>query len=441
MVRFLVSTTGAVTSSSVTIAVALSELPLTSVTVRVTVLAPTSPQPKLYLSSVMLAIPQASVEPLSISVASMLAFPVASSWMVMLRVSTTGAVIPSTVTVAVALSVLPLTSVTVRVTALSPTCEQSKSYWLSVMLMIPQEAVEPLSISVAEMLAFPVASSWMLIFLVTTAGAVMPSTVTIAVAVSVLPFTSVTVRFTVLSPTCEQSKSYWFKVIEAIPQESDEPLLISAAVMLALPVVSNWMVMFWVTTTGAVTSSTVTIAVALSVLPFESVMVRVTVLAPTSPQSKLDLSSVMLAIPQESVDPLSMSAAVILALPVVSNWMVMFWVTTAGAVTPSTVTIAVALSVLPFESVTVRVTVLSPTCEQSKSYWLSVMLAIPQVSVEPLSISAAVMLALPVASSWMVMFLVTTTGAVMSSTVTMAVAVSVLPLTSVTVRVTVLSPT
>src|SRR5690606_35278425 len=273
----------------------------------------------LDLSSVMLAMPQESDDPLSMSVAVILVFPVTSSWIVMLLVTTTGAVMSSTVTIAVALSVLPLTSVTVRVTALSPTCEQSKSYWFSVIDAIPQEADEPLLISAAVMLAFPVASSWMLIFLVTTAGAVMPSTVTIAVAVSVLPFTSVTVRVTVLSPTCEQSKSYWFKVIEAIPQESDEPLLISAAVMLALPVVSNWMVMFWVTTTGTVISSTVTIAVALWVLPLTSVTVRVTVLAPTSPQSKLDLSSVMLAIPQASVEPLSIFAAVMLAVPVASS--------------------------------------------------------------------------------------------------------------------------
>src|SRR5690606_39124382 len=245
--------------------------------------------------------------------------------------------------------------------------------------------------------------------LVTTTGAVMSSTVTMAVALSVLPFTSVTVSVTVLAPTSPQSKLDLSSVMLAIPQASVEPLSISTAVMLALPVASSWTVMLRVTTTGAVMSSTVTIAVALSVLPFTSVTVSVTVLAPTSPQSKLFWLSVIEAIPQESVDPLSMSAAVILALPVVSNWMVMFWVTTTGTVMSSTVTIAVALSVLPFTSVTVRVTVLSPTCEQSKSYWLSVMLAIPQVSVEPLSISAAVMLVLPVASSWMVMFLVTTT--------------------------------
>src|SRR5690606_37580132 len=275
--------------------------------------------------------------------------------------TTTGSVMSSTVTMAVAVSVLPLTSVTVRITVLSPTCEQSKSYWLSVMLAIPQESVEPLSISAAVRLALPVASSWMVMFLVTTTGAVTSSTVTIAVAVSVLPLTSVTVRVTVLSPTSPQSKLDLSSVIPAIPQVSDEPLSISAAVRLALPVASSWIVMFLVTTTGAMMSSTVTIAVAVSVLPLTSVTVRVTVLAPTSPQSKLDLSSVMLAITQASVEPLSISAAVMLALPVASSWIVMLLVTTSGAVRSSTITIAVAVSVLPFTSVTVRVTVLSPT--------------------------------------------------------------------------------
>src|SRR5690606_26040547 len=328
MVMLRVSTTGAVMSSTVAVAVALSVLPCTSVTVRVTVLAPTSPQSKLDLSSVMLAMPHESVDPLSTSAAVMLALPVASSWMVRFLVSTTGAVTSSSVTIAVALSELPLTSVTVRVTVLAPTSPQPKLYLSSVMLAIPQASVEPLSISVASMLAFPVASSWMVMLRVSTTGAVIPSTVTVAVALSVLPLTSVTVRVTALSPTCEQSKSYWLSVMLMIPQEAVEPLSISVAEMLAFPVASSWTLIFLVTTAGAVTPSTVTIAVALSVLPFESVTVRVTVLAPTSPQSKLDLSSVMLAIPQESVDPLSMSAAVILALPVVSNWMVMFWVTT-----------------------------------------------------------------------------------------------------------------
>src|SRR5690606_7634084 len=180
-----------------------------------------------------------------------------------------------------------------------------------------------LSVLAEVRLSVPVASSWMVMFLVTTTGAMMSSTVTIAVAVSVLPLTSVTVRVTVLSPTSPQSKLFWLSVIEAIPQVSAEPLSISAAVMLAFPVASSWMVMFLVTTTGAVMSSTVTIAVALSVLPFTSVTVSVTVLAPTSPQSKLDLSSVMLAIPQASVEPLSISTAVMLALPVASSWTVM----------------------------------------------------------------------------------------------------------------------
>ena len=66
-------------SSTVTVAVQVEELPLTSVTVRVTVFAPTFEQSKVVLSNAKLAIPQASVEPLSISPATILAAPLASS--------------------------------------------------------------------------------------------------------------------------------------------------------------------------------------------------------------------------------------------------------------------------------------------------------------------------------------------------------------------------
>ena len=68
--------------------------------------------------------------------------------------------------------------------------------------------------------------------------------------------------------------------------------------------------------TGAVTSLTVTVAWQVSTLPLTSVTVSTTALAPRSSQSNDELSIAMLAIPQASVEPPSMSAAVMEAVPV-----------------------------------------------------------------------------------------------------------------------------
>ena len=60
-----------------------------------------------------------------------------------------------------------------------------------------------------------------------------------------------------------------------------------------------------------------------------------------------------------------------------------------------TVTIAVQASVRPPLSVAVKVTVLLPTSEQSNVAGLALRLARPQTSLEPLSMSAPVMLTAP----------------------------------------------
>ena len=63
------------------------------------------------------------------------------------------------------------------------------------------------------------------------------------------------------------------------------------------------------------------------------------------------------------------------------------------------VTIAVFELVLPFTSVTVNVTILSPISLKLKLFLLSTFVAIPQLSVEPLSMSSAVIVTFPVLSS------------------------------------------
>ena len=65
----------------------------------------------------------------------------------------------------------------------------------------------------------------------------------------------------------------------------------------------------------------------------------------------------------------------------------------------STVTIAEQVDTFPLLSVTVSVTVLAPTFAQVNELGATDILAIPQASDEPLSICAAVIEALPDASS------------------------------------------
>ena len=109
---------------------------------------------------------------------------------------------------------------------------------------------------------------------------------------------------------------------EAIPQLSVEPPSISAAAMEAFPVASSCTVMSWQIASGAILSSTVTVAVHVSVFPLTSVTVKVTVLGPTSAQVKIAGLTLSPAIPQLSDEPPSTSPAVIDAFPELSSWTV-----------------------------------------------------------------------------------------------------------------------
>jgi len=65
------------------------------------------------------------------------------------------------------------------------------------------------------------------------------------------------------------------------------------------------------------------------------------------------------------------------------------WHTAEGDMLSSTVTVAVQLLLLPAPSVTVRVTVFAPMFVQSKLLLSKLILDMPQLSLLPLSISAA----------------------------------------------------
>ena len=106
-------------------------------------------------------------------------------------------------------------------------------------------------------------------------------------------------------------------------------------------------------TIGLSVSNTVTVAAAESRLPLTSVTLNCTVFAPTFEQLKLLLSRLLVLMPQASLLPLSMSAAVMFTFPLPSKYTVMSWVTTVGLMISSTPITTLALSVQPFASVTV----------------------------------------------------------------------------------------
>src|SRR5437667_325481 len=211
--------------------------------------------------------------------------------------------------------------------------------------------------------------------------------------------------------------------------------------MLALPLASNCTVMFLHSAVGNTLSTTVTMASHVATLSLLSVTVSLTVFGPTLAQVNALLSMARLLMPQASLLPLLTSAAVMLALPLASNCTLMFLHSAVGNTLSATVTMASHVATLSLLSVTVSLTVFGPTLAQVNAFFSMARLLIPHASLLLLLTSAAVMLALPLASNCTVMFLHSAAGNTLSTTVTIASLVAALPLLSVTVSLTVFGPT
>ena len=201
---FLAIATGTVKSWTVTVAIPVLTFPLLSVTVNVTVLAPIFEHVNVLGETANVAIPQASLEPLLICEAVILALPELFNCTVMFWVTTNGLTVSTTVTIAVPVLILPLLSVTVKVTVLAPVFEQVNVLGETANVAIPQASVDPLFTWAPVKFTFPVASNCTVMFLVTTVGTTVSPTVTVAVAVFTFPFTSVTDNVTVFAPILEQ---------------------------------------------------------------------------------------------------------------------------------------------------------------------------------------------------------------------------------------------
>ena len=141
---------------------------------------------------------------------------------------------------------------------------------------------------------------------------------------------------------------------------------------------------------GGVSSTTVTSCTQLTELPLESVAVHVTSVTPSGKKSGALLVTVR---PSEQLSS-AVGVPRILAPPPSSGLQpqpelaertVSAGQTMVGSRVSRTVIVAVHEDELPWISVTVSSTVLAPRFEQLKKVWLSSMEAMPQLSLEPLS--------------------------------------------------------
>ena len=114
-------------------------------------------------------------------------------------------------------------------------------------------------------------------FLVTTVGAILSATITLAVAVAELPASSTPVSVTMLLPRLEQSNAI-LSIERVNEQLSYEPLSTSSTVRFTLPSASRYTVTSFAITVGAVLSlvSTEKLKV-VSLLPSEAIQLIVVI--------------------------------------------------------------------------------------------------------------------------------------------------------------------
>ncbi|WP_304199871.1 hypothetical protein, partial [Flavobacterium alvei] len=117
-----------------------------------------------------------------------------------------------------------------------------------------------MSISVANNVAFPAALRFNVKFLHCATGAMRSTTITVALQVEKFPLGSVIVNVTVFAPKLAQLKLDLLIVLVK-EQLSDEPKSISVARSMALPEAFRFNVKGLQSATGAIASTTVTVAV------------------------------------------------------------------------------------------------------------------------------------------------------------------------------------
>ena len=194
--------------------------------------------------------------------------------------------------------------------------------------------------------------------------------------------------------------------------------------------------------TGFVSSEIVTFTLQVDTLPLASVAVTVIIVWPPLMLPNAEPGTgfcVRVTVPQLSASssiPVNTSGTTSLQLATTIG----AGQVNVGAMLSSTVTVATQVDTLPAASVTVKVTLLSPTLLQSNVLSLMTVDCTPQLSEEPPSTSDATMFTLPVTSSSTVMSSHTAVGVCRSVTVIVNAQVTMLPPASVAVYSTVLIP-
>ena len=134
--------------------------------------------------------------------------------------------VSTTVTIAVAVEIFPLISVTVRATVLAPVSLHVNAVLSKTVLITLQLSVGFFAISISFIVAFPDASKYTVILLATTYGLMVSKTVTVEVPVEKLPLKSVTVNVTIFAPVSTHPKVVISRTKLAIPHKSLDPLSI-----------------------------------------------------------------------------------------------------------------------------------------------------------------------------------------------------------------------
>ena len=193
------TTTGGVTSITVAIAEQVEEFPLPSVMVRTTVFAPRLAQVNVFGVKLAVKTVQLSPEPTPTTEAPSEPLPTLLRVPVAFEQTAVGAIKSRTVTVAEQVLLLPLTSVTVRMTELAPKLAQVKLLLFRVVVAMPQASFEPLLTAEAVVLPLPALFKFTVTFWQIAFGACTSFTVTVKLQVAE-PHGFVAVIVTVVVP-------------------------------------------------------------------------------------------------------------------------------------------------------------------------------------------------------------------------------------------------
>ena len=442
---------GAVASTTVRVAVQLAVLPAASATVMVTVLAPrlaVEPAVGDCVTTKLVLQLSAATTPVVKSGTSAVQLASAFTDWSAAQVVMLGAVASTTVTVAVQVVVLPAASATVMVTTVAPRLAvlpaAGDCVVVSVELQLSTATTPAVRSGTRAVQLAPALTVWSAAHVVML-GAVVSTTVTVAVQVVVLPDESVAVSVTTVAPR-----------LAVLPAAGDcvtttgqasvvvtEPVRSGTRAVQVAPAFRVWSAAQAVMT-GAVVSTTVTVAVQVVVLPAASAAVRVTVLAPRTAAEPASGDCVTVTEPLLSLAttwPTRFGMATEQLAPassVVDDAQVVMF----GAVVSTTVKVVTQPPVLPWASSTARLMFVTPiganvpaggnctTCVTAQLSVATMFAAKFGTSAAPRLLAEAVWAGAQVV----------TDGAVVSTTVKVVVHVVVLPAASATVMVTVFAP-